>query len=433
MRKNRGITIIALIITIILMLILLSISINLAIKGNLFGSAEKAVAGTNDKVAQEQQEVDYLMGELINIEQSNCTHEWEEIIIKNPSCTERGEKKMVCTKCKKEETVSVPKLPHDFKDGKCTICEEDLILGTYIRGYDPSIGENGETITTSYTSTGSQTGGTLETEGTLDGTKGNGYGDQTFTVTSIPKWRVVKQQEDGKIIITTADTIKTDENEGYVLMGQAGYNNNSKELNKICSIYGQGKYADKSMYTVGDGTTKGSGARSIAAIDARIVENTDVVRITYKRDSEGYIWAGDTKSSYQDKVFQYYDETSKKWKQLEIGESVELTDKSYNMNLAKWTDLEREMFSKNSDNENINYFTTDTVRFHWNGMGRIRYGPGVLYWTGPNSFHLLSTVTTFYSSGQKAKQEYDIRPVVYLKQTVKLIYDEIANEYIITE
>ena len=67
--KNKGITLIALIITIIILLILVGVSINLAIKGDLFGSAEKAVLGTNDKTAQEQTRVDELMGELGRVEE----------------------------------------------------------------------------------------------------------------------------------------------------------------------------------------------------------------------------------------------------------------------------------------------------------------------------------------------------------------------------
>ena len=69
MRKNEGITLIALIITIIILLILVGVSINLAIKGDLFGSAQKAVSGTNDKTAQEQTRVDELMGELGRVEE----------------------------------------------------------------------------------------------------------------------------------------------------------------------------------------------------------------------------------------------------------------------------------------------------------------------------------------------------------------------------
>ena len=67
--RNKGITLIALIITIIILLILVGVSINLAIKGDLIGSAEKAVEGTNDKTAQEQTRVDELMGELGRVDE----------------------------------------------------------------------------------------------------------------------------------------------------------------------------------------------------------------------------------------------------------------------------------------------------------------------------------------------------------------------------
>ena len=75
MERNKGITLIALIITIIILLILVGVSINLAIKGDLFGSAEKAVKGTNDKTAQEQTRVDELMGELDKVEKQQRQQE----------------------------------------------------------------------------------------------------------------------------------------------------------------------------------------------------------------------------------------------------------------------------------------------------------------------------------------------------------------------
>ena len=64
MKENKGITLIALIITIIILLILVGVSLNLVIKGDLFGSAEKAVEGTNAKTEQEQTRVDELMEKL---------------------------------------------------------------------------------------------------------------------------------------------------------------------------------------------------------------------------------------------------------------------------------------------------------------------------------------------------------------------------------
>lgn len=64
MRKEKGITLIALIMTIILLLILVGVSLNLLIKGDLFDSAEKAVSGTNAKTEEQQTRVDELMGQM---------------------------------------------------------------------------------------------------------------------------------------------------------------------------------------------------------------------------------------------------------------------------------------------------------------------------------------------------------------------------------
>ena len=67
MRKNQGITLIALIITIIIMLILVAVTIDVVIDGKLFDTAKDAVGQTNNKVGEEQNRVDELMGELENV------------------------------------------------------------------------------------------------------------------------------------------------------------------------------------------------------------------------------------------------------------------------------------------------------------------------------------------------------------------------------
>ena len=67
MKKNKGITLMVLIITIIIMLILVAVTIDVVIDGKLFDTAKDAVEQTNDKVGQTQNRVDELMGELNNI------------------------------------------------------------------------------------------------------------------------------------------------------------------------------------------------------------------------------------------------------------------------------------------------------------------------------------------------------------------------------
>ena len=72
MKKNQGITLIALIITIIIMLILVAVTIDVVVDGKLFDTAQDAVEQTNDKVGETQDRVDELMGELDEV------NEWQE-------------------------------------------------------------------------------------------------------------------------------------------------------------------------------------------------------------------------------------------------------------------------------------------------------------------------------------------------------------------
>ena len=59
MKKNNGITLIALVITIIVMLILVAVTINLAINGRLFDYATKATTETKDALESEKSLVDF--------------------------------------------------------------------------------------------------------------------------------------------------------------------------------------------------------------------------------------------------------------------------------------------------------------------------------------------------------------------------------------
>ena len=80
--KQKGITLIALIITIIIMLILVAVTVSVAIDGNLFGKAEGAVSKTNAKVGKLQQDVDYYTNKLNEVSEgtsgeNNPAYKWE--------------------------------------------------------------------------------------------------------------------------------------------------------------------------------------------------------------------------------------------------------------------------------------------------------------------------------------------------------------------
>ena len=72
----------------------------------------------------------------------------------------------------------------------------------------------------------------------------NGYSDQTFSINTDTKWRVLGKDDNGQILIVSADPVKKDMREikdpYFYLKGAKGYKNAEKELEKISKIYGHG-------------------------------------------------------------------------------------------------------------------------------------------------------------------------------------------------
>lgn len=217
--KNQGITLIALIITIIILLILVGVSINLVIKGDLFGSAEKAVSGTNAKVTQEQTRVDELMDELDQVTQNQCNHIW--------------------------------------KNGKCSKCGKklELVIGANI-DYHEYIDENEKSVEASYTSTAT-------TRGSLDYAEDDPTAIYSVVNNSGIQW-IVLGEEDGQIKITTKNIVQPtsggavgkNETNGFKVIRfsqKQGYQNFISELNNIGAVYGKGKGADTTKFGTSGG------------------------------------------------------------------------------------------------------------------------------------------------------------------------------------
>lgn len=418
--KNKGITLIVLIITIIIMLILLGVSSKILIDGKIIGSAEKAVNATNNKIDAEQTRVDYLTGELDIAIQNQCDHQWGDwVIIQEATETENGTRKKQCTKCGKTITQSIVYLR----------------IGAYIEGYNPTIGKNGETITAEYTSEGASTGGTQEIDGTLDGTKGNGSSNQTFKLTSITNWRILGKDNEGRILITTADPITTTSNTGFKLKGQAGYKNGEKEFETICKMYGNGKFADKELE-----------ARSMKLEDI-ITKNIHTDTGTYwmqqnpdtPENSTYYVYVKDTNlypKGYRTgwTKFSYFDEdnTPAIWKTLEPEDG----EKTFNMkgtnagtDVLMGTELANNMILKMSDGETNSAYWLNTKSKMYNGA-RITF----TYWIVRNG--KLYPDKYLYLNGAEITgnaREYAIRPVVTLDIEVQLSYNDTTCKYEIIE
>ena len=130
MKENKGITLVALIITIIVMMILVAVSVAVILRSDLLGTAQNAGRSYKEKADAEG---NLSKGDVtINNQtwdeymQSMCSHtygEWETT--KEASYSEAGEKERTCTKCGKVEKETIAKLvctEHTFANNECTIC-----------------------------------------------------------------------------------------------------------------------------------------------------------------------------------------------------------------------------------------------------------------------------------------------------------------------
>ena len=112
-------------------------------------------------------------------------------------------------------------------DGSCTNAEH-LHIGDYVN-YNPLNFKEG----------------TLEKDKTASSSADeNGSKDQTFSINTDTKWRVLGEDDRGQILIVSADPVKKDmgetNNPYFYLKGAKGYINAEKELEKISKIYGHG-------------------------------------------------------------------------------------------------------------------------------------------------------------------------------------------------
>ena len=209
MKKNKGITLIALIITIIVMLILVAVSVNVLIKSNLIETAEKTVnkyknaseeeanGGTIEINGKKYNSIEEYIKEKEGIEE---IHNWQYV-----NETTREEIRCTCEQCK------------TFEDGDST--GRTLKIGQ-------QIGETEyKTASTSITAE-----------------KSGRSSDQTLNLDNEEtKWVVFGYEDKDKdglnevLLLTTEHPTKTT----IILEGAAAYNNAIEEINRMCKeLYG---------------------------------------------------------------------------------------------------------------------------------------------------------------------------------------------------
>ena len=129
MQKQKGITLIALIITVILLLILLGTSLGIVLRGDFFGKARKTAKMTDEKISSEGKTIEKGQNDWEQMEVNICSHIWgEERTILEPTCTTPGKKSKKCENCGKTIEIETPALGHNYENRVCTRCGDTIPL-----------------------------------------------------------------------------------------------------------------------------------------------------------------------------------------------------------------------------------------------------------------------------------------------------------------
>ena len=456
-RKEKGITLIALVITIIVLLILAGVTIaTLTGDNGILEKANEAKTTNDEEKAKEQIKIavmgsygkdgelnyDDLTKNLGQIGIKDLPNEASyplEVTLDGVSATIEANGEVNFTTrggyTQTGDTITSP-------DGKT------MKVGDYV-DYDPTLGANASDLT--YTSTADKTGANSDQEFNATTYKSAGYG-----------WRVLGVKN-GKIRLISEEFIGPGKDKEiyignrtyYTLYGQKGYINGIEELNKISGIFGHGKGAE--------------GAKSITVEDINEITgyNPETAKcdqgyfdeygnkVTYTRGegdtlssnaTNGQTWSG------TQGTFNYYDKASKTFKALTSG-NIQITSTYYEY---EPTTLGTDRYAKplqgvdenGTFNEIYKMIFGDWERTEKNGYYRNFTGTGTepRYWLASDYANAISSYVHWglrsvydgdvfsYSSlcdsdGYEGSGSYGVRPVVSLKSDISLEWNDTAGEW----
>ena len=480
LKKNKGITLIALVVTIIVLLILAGISISMLTGQNgILNRAQEAKEKT--QVANEKEAINIAAMEALTdgkgtITKENLTKAMKSNLGKNDiELTGNGPWQYVGSdgaytigtsgKVAQgwvyvyDNTQSVKEAPVGVTNGKIT-----LNIGDYIN-YNPGTeasytSEVGITQNQSYTTNGPDWSGKIQDwpgykasdyQAALDDPEnsdkknyGNGAERKTYLASQANsvKWQVIGgDEEKGELLIFANNNV----GDNLQLKGITGYLHGVDELNNACNVYGQGKGA--------------TGGRSLTLDDTNKLLGRDNTKINekwtfkWKKDSltnkapyvtssvkEGYLYFSHLIKDTKTGIFNYYDETTKKW-------VTNTKDLNNIQNDEGITTLTRDFSGYSSLDSQYTKTKGYNVIFKANGSD---VTSGTQYWLGSsfknvyddgryiyyadwglycvNGPSIVNGYGTYRSFGHVLNPFYAVRPVVSLEANIELEKDSASTE-----
>ena len=412
-KKNKGITLIALVITIIVLLILAGVTIATLTGEN--GILTKATdAKEQTEIGDEQEKVKLsAVGALAKDNGGEIKRSYLNDELTSYIGTEGTDYTL---------SESAPFIVTYSDSGRSYIIDENgnvseyvdiaqyVKVGDYVN-YNPTISDkSGTQVEASKLTYTSPTGSGTE--------HGNGYtsteedGGQTFTATADTKWRVLDIGS-GTVTLISKNPITTDTGGNFTMNGAIGYLYAERELNEICKIYGYGYGADTSQvtkYNYGGptdgnltGEITGSGARSITIED--INKQAGITETDYTTLNSNY---GSTTNPIKDVYYPII--TTPNGKSSSAGvKNLEYTYYYYSNTKIENTDVQNMLF-------NGNYWLAS--RCITTGSSGSSFYVRYVYdsYANANTYYLCNGNSSFLS--ENTYSLFAVRPIVILKSNV---------------
>ena len=202
----------------------------------------------------------------------------------------------------------------------------------------------------------------------------------------------------------------------YFLRGQIGYVNGISELDKISSLYGQGKYAKSARSVNVDDINEITGYKADNYNVGTSKVNQTGNEVTYTLKEDGSVHYQGTKYPPSDttsdrKSFTYW--TGTEWKSLAGGENIKIKNTFYGyipQTLKTTSDSAYNLLFENASNQ-----------FYWLSSQCVRLEEGYVYFELRQVFRDRVIGYFLYSSyGWTGHSAYGVRPVVSLKSDIQI-------------
>ena len=471
-KKHKGITLIALVVTIIVLLIIAGISISMLTGQNgILNRAQEAKNKTqvaNEKEAVNMAAMEALTKEILTKTMKSYLGKNDVELTGNEPWQYAGSDGAYTIGASGkvaqgwvyvyDNTQEAKDAPVGVTNGKIT-----LNIGDYIN-YNPTSSatyksEVGITQNKTYTTNGPNwSGGTQDWDGckasdyqaALDDPEnsdkknyGNGYGVQDYSASqaSNVKWQVIGADEETGDLLIFANNKVSD----LRLQGITGYLHGVDELNNACNVYGQGKGATGGRSLTFDDTNKLLGrdnTRTNQKWTLKWTKDSLTKKGPYAQTSgrEDYLYFSHLIKDTSTGIFNYYDETTKKWVTNETDLSKITSDQTITTltrDFSGYSSLENKytktkgynvLFKANGSNvtSGTQYWLGSSYRSIGNDSAHVSYATWGLYYVYSPSY--VGGNSTYGSFGLVYGPSYGVRPVVSLKFDIQLEQDKASSE-----